>query len=473
MSSTIHNPEPVDPDAVLDAHIRNSARVYRDHLALAYEDPAGAYAAFRDLANSRGLGDAAIQMRENPDAFGTLRDGGADAAREAARLGSRAYHAKIAQSNPTLAASVLDEALSDGLALAGGGAAVPRLRAAWDDISVAYGPERGAALLRHRQRDFFIHDVTQQEADRIAELAAARDVLRERIGLSPPAAYERSAPLPLGLGDEQTASEQLPERLQPRIVAAADGMRARLAAAYEHPVVAEARLHSLVNQHGPAGIRAAERDPGTLGELRADLPGGPADAADAARAGLAYGRIAYQYHLARFPERADELAAREAFQAVSRSARDPERAMEGVQEAIQLHGADLEEHLARAVDRSRTPERDGPGGGGGIDLPRDDSPLARSAAGATDPAVDDAVRALDEMEQAREEVDRGRALREERASAERALARIDQQDRLLERSERDFRAVAERVYKKPDVAMDAWEDLARRFVAELPGPQPR
>lgn len=471
MSSIIGNAEPVDPDAVLEAYVLRVSRAYRDRLAAAYEDPGAAYASFRDMANSRGLGEAAIQMRETPEAFGHVLDGGAEHAQEAARLGARAYHARYAQSNPTLAASVLDEALSDALGNVAGEAAVPRLRGAWDELSAAYGPERGAGVLRRRAGDFAGCDVAPETAARIAEIAAARDYLRERLGQVQRPEYERAAPLPRSLDDERSAPERLPERQQARIVAASDGMRARLAAGYEHPLVAEARLHSLVNQQGFAGIGAAERDPTLLGELRADRPGGIADSAEFARAGLAYSRIAYQYHTARLPDRAAELDAREALESVSRSARDPERAMKGLQEAIQLHGSELEAHLERSrpvrVQR-RGPERGGPGAGG-VDLPDGDERAAPTGwdRPADDPAVDEAVRAFIAMEEAREETARGRTLREERSRAETVLERLDQQDRALNRARRDFKAAAERVYHNPDAAMIAWEKLVHREKGNL------
>lgn len=470
MSSIIDNAEPVDPDAVLEAYVLRVSRAYRDRLAAAYEDPGAAYAAFRDMADSRGLGEAAIQMREAPAAFGQLLEGGAEHAQEAARLGARAYHARFAQSNPTLAASVLDEALSDALGEVAGEAAVPRLRGAWDELSAAYGPERGAAVLRRRPRDFSGGDVAPEAADRIAGIAAARDRLRERLGQVPRPEYERAAPLPRSLEDERSAPERLPERQQARIVAASDGMRARLAAGYQHPLVAEARLHSLINQQGLAGIDIAENDPALLGELRVDRPGGIVDSAEFAQAGLAYSRIAYQYHTARLPDRAAELEAREALESVSRSARDPERAMEAVQEAIQLHGPGLEAHLERSRPQrtqGRGPERGGPGGGG-MDLPDGEEPPAPARARpADDPAVDEAVRAYIAMEEAREETARGRTLREERSRAETVLERLDQQDRALNRARRDFQAAAERVYHNPGAAMTAWEKLVHREKGNL------
>ncbi|HEX8212911.1 MAG TPA: hypothetical protein VF584_22235 [Longimicrobium sp.] len=481
MSTTIHTPEPVDPDAVLAKYVRTASRAYRDRLETAYADPGAAYAGFRDMANARGLGEAAIQMRETPASFGTLLDGGAEQAQEAARLGARAYHARLAQTNATLAASVLDEAFSEALGQTAGAAAVPRLRAAWDELSAAYGPERAAAVVRRRAGDFTGGDAAPEAVDRFVEIACARDTLRERLGIGPRYDFDRPAPLPRSLDDERAAPERLPERQQARIVAVTHAMQARLATGYQYPLIAEARLHSLINQQGLAAIETAERDPTVLGELRVDRPGDSVDSVAFARAGIAYARVAYQYHTARFPDRAAELEAREALESVARSARDPQRAMEGVQEAIQLHGAALEEHLEQRRPeraRGRGTDRGGPGGGG-IELPDGDEPRAPERVRlADDPAVDEAVRAYIAAEEAQVESQRGQDLRKERASAETALARLDQQDEAVSRTMLDFRTAAERAYTDPLKAATAWEklvqdekgnlDAARSKVAENP-----
>jgi hypothetical protein len=480
MSTTIHNPEPVDPDAVLAEYVRTASRAYRARLAAAYADPGAAYDGFRDMANGRGLGEAAIQMRESPESFGTLLDGGAQQAQEAARLGARAYHARLAQTNATLAASVLDDAFSEALGQTAGEAAVPRLRAAWDDLSAAYGPERAAAVVRRRPADFIGGEVDPEAVDRVVEIAAARDNLRERLGIGPRYDFDRPPPLPRSLEEERAAPEPLPERQQARIVAVTQAMQARLATGYQYPLIAEARLHSLINEQGLAAIETADRDPTVLGELRVDRPGDAVDSVAFARAGIAYARVAYQYHGARFPDRAAELEAREALESVSRSARDPERAMEGVQEAIQLHGPALEEHLEQRRPeraRGRGTDRGGPGGGG-IDLPGEEPPAPERVRQGDDPAVEEAVRAYIAAEEAQVESQRGQDLRKERASAETAITRLDQQDEAMTRARLDFRAAAEKAYADPPTAVTAWEklvqdekgnlDAARAKVAENP-----
>jgi hypothetical protein len=463
MSTSIHNPEPVNPDDVLDRYVRTVAAAYRERLAAAYADPATAYAAFRDVANSRGLGDAVSQMRESPAAFGTLLPEGAERAQEAARLGGRAYHARLAQSNPNVAASVLDEAFAEALGQAGGEGAIPRLRGAWEDLSAAYGRERAAEFILRRPVDFAGPDVEPEALRITVELGCARDILRERLGVSPRPEFEQAPPLPLALQDERSAPEPLSEPQQARIVAASAAMRARLATAYQQPLVAEARLHAIINQEGLAGIKTAERDPTLLGELRAQVlddgslePRDLVDSAEFARAGLGYARIAYQYHAARFPDRAAELEAREALEAISRSARDPEQAMEGLQEAIQLHGPALQQHLEqRRADRATGMGNDR-GGPGGMDLPDADGDRdgGRSAAPAPAPG------------------------RQDDPAVEEALAGLDQQDRALARAERDFKAAADRAYTDPEAAMAAWErlvltekgnlDAARTKVAQTP-----
>lgn len=465
MTKSLLDPESVDPDALLADLVRVAAAAYRGRLAAAFENPRGAFDRFHEIAVSRSLGEAAIEMHERPAGFGTLLEGGEEMAREAAVLGSRAYNARQAQNDPERAVKVLDEALTDVLGDVGGVAAAPRLRTAWDELATTYGPAAAAAIVRRRPRDFFGRMPEPEVVERAVNIAAARDGLRERLGLVQRPAYSRSAPLPRSLSDEEGAPEPLPAALQPRIVAAADGMRARLVAAYDEPMLAEARLHRLFDQHGLEGIRAAERDPTTLGNLRRDLPAGFDAARGAAEAALRYAEIAFQYHAARFPARAEELAAREALASATRSARDPERGMERIQEAIQLHGHDLEEYLGRTPDRGRDrgAGRGGPGGGG-PELPDDDrrnrSAERLSGGGRKgDLAVEEAVQAFIAMHEARDEAARGQGLRDERAAAEKILTRLDQQDDVLELAETDFRAAATKVYVHPDRAFDAWKGL--------------
>jgi hypothetical protein len=98
------------------------------------------------------------------------------------------------------------------------------------------------------------------------------------------------------------------------------------------------------------------------------------------------------------------------------------------------------------VDRGVTPEGSGAGG-----VPR----AGRGVASSGDPAVDEALRAHERMQEAENLSVRARDLRAERGDAERVLARLDEQDRTLNRASRDFRAVAEVVYRDPAKAVDA------------------
>jgi hypothetical protein len=466
--SSDHTPRPIDPDVILDEYARQLAREYRDKLAEAYVDSAAAHARFRDEAGSRSPADAAMLMRDNPGHFGELKDGGGEAARAAGMFGARAYHARIAQDDPRVAAQVLDQAFTNAAARTG--ADPERVRATWDALSRAYGPEAGAVLFPQRAKDVF-GPASEADAASIARIAAARDQVRLTTGLAVAPSYVRSPALPWSLAEERSATASLPAGLQERLIAAADGMRRRLAIGYDDALGAEARLHALLDEHGVPVLDRVAKEPALLGQLRSH-PGGPAAAEAAARAGVAYARLAYEFHHSRLPDAAEELEAREALAAVRRSARDPERGMEGVQEAIQLHGPELAAHLehqrrergpdrgtgrggpgGNGVDRGVTPEGSGAGG-----VPR----AGRGVASSGDPAVDEALRAHERMQEAEDLSVRARDLRTERGDAERVLARLDEQDRTLNRASRDFRAVAEVVYRDPAKAVDAWEKLVLR-----------
>jgi hypothetical protein len=76
-----------------------------------------------------------------------------------------------------------------------------------------------------------------------------------------------------------------------------------------------------------------------------------------------------------------------------------------------------------------------------------------------DPAVEEAVRAFATVEDVRTALALGRALRAERNQAEQVLATLDQPDGALARTERDFRATAEAVYRDSVAAIAAWNRL--------------
>lgn len=463
MNRSLISPDRISPDEVLDAHVRALAGRYRDRLAEAYDDPTAAYDFFRETVARRGQTDAAAMMAKDPAAFGSLRENGAGAAGEAGLLGSRAYHVQEARKRPETAAAVLDQAFTDAIAEVSGEAAVPRVRATWDALNQAYGPERAAAVAVRRGREFLGADFPAERVAEIARLAAARDILREGLGLVPAPAKERAIPLPRSLADEREMPEKLPEHLQERLVSGAYEMRKRLALAYVDTLAAEANIHAMVNERGAGAVVLAERDPRIVGTLRADRPGGAAESVDLARAALAYSRIAYDYHGARFPDHAAELEARDALLAARRAARDPERAMEGVQEAIQLRGPELAQHLDRAREDTG-PARGGPAGPvppgpelpGGESRPGGGTPPAVDA---LDPAVDEVVRAIVGVEGLLDQVEATKSLRKERTSAEEQVALLDADVAKVAAAKRDVRAVAADAYEKPDAAIKKWDDL--------------
>lgn len=84
-----------------------------------------------------------------------------------------------------------------------------------------------------------------------------------------------------------------------------------------------------------------------------------------------------------------------------------------------------------------------------------------------DPAVAEAVRAFVALEDAREALAQARQLREERRPAEEVLAKLDDNEKALERTRRDFRTTAARVYRDPAAAMAAWDALVHRASGNL------
>lgn len=471
------NPIAVDPDEVLREHTRVLSGEYRARLADAFEDPREAGRRFYDEASRVGPAEAAMRMRDEPAAFGALKGGGEAAAREAAAIGARAYHSRVAEGEPRVAVAVLDQAIGDRLAAIG--ADEPRVRATWAAVADAYGAEEGARVFVRRAREVLGGSVSPADAEQVARLAAARDYIRARLGPDPARARARSAPLPRSLDD---AAGDLPQGLRERRVAAADGFRKRLRGAYENPLAAEAHLHAMVDEQGAAAFQAVGRDPALLGALRGDLPGGADQARALAVSAIDYSALAYEYHHARGREAAERLQARDALADARLGARDAERAMEGVQEAVQLHGPALEAHLARQRERGvgrGGPGRSGPGlegngtrggpeagsgpaverNGRGRETTRARRREARDGSETPgDPAVDAAVQAHRNVEEARELARRLRLLREERRKAEEKLAELREQDDALTRARRDLRAVAAEVYRDPDRAVRLWEE---------------
>lgn len=446
------NEEVPGPDQVLAEHTRALAGAFRERLGAAYVDPQDAFIRFRDRARE-GVGEAAALMRERPEEFGTLVDGGATAAGQAAVLGARAYQSRIAESDPAVAVEVLGVALAAVTRRAG--IAPGHFEQGWQALRNAYGVDIAARLAAERPREVFGENADVQRAVQAVGFAAARDHLRHRAGMAQPPPASGLPPLPRSL---RHANPTLAPQLQGRLVAAADGMRRRLARAYSRPLLAEARLHTLVARHGPDALRAVAAEPAQLGDLRTPTHG-TAGRSAAVEAAVAYARIAYEYHAAGLPDQAAELAARDELVGVRRQARDTDRAMEGLHEAIQMHGPELEEHLSRARDRSRAPGRGEGGIGGTAGGERVAAPTREAAGGPPPDPVQEAVTAHERAAEV-EELRRGTSrLRSERTAAERQLAFLAEQDRELAFARRDFLASARGVYQHPEAALARWDGL--------------
>jgi hypothetical protein len=477
-----------DSDDVLKEHTRQLTRQYRARLKEAFEDDVEAGRRFYAEASRRSPADAAMAMREEPQRFGSLRDRGAAAATEAGMLGARAYHSRLAEGDPKLGAAVLDQAFMERLR-AVEGVDAERVRGTWDALSAGYGADEAARVLTRRSREVLGASATPADAQEVARFAAARDHLRERAGISREGARAPSPPLPRVL--EDLAGTDAPAWVRERLLAASDGLRKRLRGAYLDPVAAEARLHRALDQDGPAALEAARRYPASLGPLRRDLTGGTEQAEAVATLAMDYAAIAYEYHRVRGPAEVDALRARDALLSTRRSARDVEAAMEAIQEAVQLSGPELRRHLGRARepgvgrggrgDGGRGPDGHGPPGEEGPDhapargeQPRDTEaevsrargegasrarPRERKAERTGDPAVEEAIRAHEELDEARELNTRLRQLREERSAAQRKLAELKEDQAAVKRARRDLRAVAGEIYRDPDGAIRNWQKL--------------
>jgi hypothetical protein len=84
-----------------------------------------------------------------------------------------------------------------------------------------------------------------------------------------------------------------------------------------------------------------------------------------------------------------------------------------------------------------------------------------------DPAVDEAVRAFTELEDARAAAELARVLRAERTRAQQVLTILDQQDDALDRTQKDFQATAARVYLDPAAAIAEWDALVLKHRGNL------
>lgn len=84
-----------------------------------------------------------------------------------------------------------------------------------------------------------------------------------------------------------------------------------------------------------------------------------------------------------------------------------------------------------------------------------------------EPAVDEAVRAFTELEDARAAAELARVLRAERTRAQQVLATLDQQDDALDRTHQDFETTAARVYLDPAAAIVQWDALVLKHRGNL------
>jgi hypothetical protein len=84
-----------------------------------------------------------------------------------------------------------------------------------------------------------------------------------------------------------------------------------------------------------------------------------------------------------------------------------------------------------------------------------------------EPAVDEAVRAFTELEDARAAAELARVLRAERTRAQQVLATLDQQDDALDCTQRDFETTAARAYLDPAAAIVQWDALVLKHRGNL------
>lgn len=376
-----------------------------------------------------------------------------------------------------------------------------RFEETWGELAAAYGASGAADVVRLRAGQILNVEIDQQQAERLAEIASARSGFLLERESAPPG----MAPLPYAGQPYRTAEDfELPLHLRVRVEAATDAMRRAFAQAYENPVVAEARLHAMVDVERDwfSVTSEVERNPEFLGRIRADV----GDRAKALAPVVGHARGAYMFHLSPTAEDAANLAARQSLAVVSRAAANVERAANTLDRLIDLHGPALNAQLQEQRDRAiRGPSR-GPGRGGRgeddldsfpdasrvshdarrsgrgrgdgpdshLDSPTDrsysNSPFADVSASpvsepgpsrfpARDPAVDEAVRAYTILEEARILEARGAALRADRGTAQEVLAALDFDETAHFRTSRDADALARRVYVNQERALERWDAL--------------
>jgi hypothetical protein len=385
-----------------------------------------------------------------------------------------------------------------------------RFEETWAALADAYGPRGAYNVVRLRAGQVLNLELDPDFSEKLAHLAQSRHNF-----LPHPQSGAAALPsLPHEGGEYRAAAGfEMPPQVRIRVEAASEAMRRALARVYENPVLAEARLHALAATDRNTASFAAElaRNPEVIGALRPDLPSDGRDAA--LNPAIAHARVAYAFHFARTPDHAVDLASREAVAAVQRAAAEVERAARALDRAVDLHGPALNAHLQElreGIVRGPGPSRDpGRGGRGERGEPEHDErsvepdrsagpqssgpalpPDARVAAPApvrdvpapapvADPAVEEAFRVNQILEEARFLEKRGAELRAERGHAQSILAVLDFDDHEQLRTRRDVDALAGKVYRHPERAVERWNDLvsrldgdterARKIVAANPG----
>lgn len=396
----------------------------------------------------------------------------------------------------------LTKELHQRITAAGGDPA--RFEETWDALAAAYGPRGAYNVVRLRAGQILDVELDRDFSEKLAHLAQSRH------NFLPPPESSLSAMESLphdGAEYRAAAGFEMPPQVRVRVEAASNALRRELARVYENPILAEARLHAIAAADRRPASFCAEiaREPERLGALRPDLPAEGREAAVAPA--LAHARVAYAFHFAPTPDHAVDLASREAVVAVQRAAAEVERAAKALDRAIDLHGPALNAHLQDLrAGIVRGPSR-GPGRGDGGEGPEPGHPdrevaldrgspshpgfaapppdpdvagLQRGPAGpapdpgaaapargaappaAPDPAVDEAFRVHQILDEARFLEQRGAELRAERGNAQSILAVLDFDDHEQLRTRRDADALAGRVYRHPERAVERWNELVDR-----------
>lgn len=343
----------------------------------------------------------------------------------------------------------------------------------WAELVEAYGPQSASNIVRLRAGQILTVEVEPELADKLAQLAHSRQSFL-------PSALSAQIVVPAlpreGEDYFAAAGFEMPPPVRVRVEAASAAMRRELERVYKDPIVAEARLH-LIATRDVATLSARQSEPERLGALRQDSPGGAIEPA------LAHARVAYAFHLSPTADHAHDLMAREAVDAVRRAAAEVERAAQALDRVIDLHGPALGIHLqglragitarpepSREVeqdDGASRELREGQRIAAGSQAVADEvgPPPGTAEPSSGDPAVEEASRAHEVLEEARILEKRGAELRAERVEVQRILSVLEHDDHEQLRARRDIDALAARVYQHPDRAVERWN----RLVNDLEG----